>query len=921
MKRLDKKITITTITKLSFSLSLILLLSLILFFGGNDFFKKDPRAVFEQSVLDKAREAGLDKADKEVDMPGMSAFQDYFTTADPALGRVPVERLAATFEQLKADARNPRLKSGRELDWDIVPSNMGGRTRCVLWDPNDPDGNKVWAGAVTGGLWYNDNIYSALSSWQPVDDFWASLSISSIEYDPNEPMTMYVGTGEAFTALTIYRESTGVGVGIYKTTDGGESWELLSSTTEFKYITDIEVRDENGSSVIYAGVVSGVYQGAQHESQPSDGLYRSADGGGSWLQVMPLIPGTSKPYPVADIEITTANRLIVGSMRNLDGDGGATILWSDNGLIGSWTVYDDYVSIIQNDPDYYVPGRVMIGSAPSDPDIAYALFDAGYVSNSNGFTYSRGRYIARTDDGGESWNYRPIPSGGNYYWATIGWHALTVGVNENNPDEVFIGGLDVYKSSNGGMNWNRVSDWALMYYGGGPEYVHADIHDIDYKPGSSNELLVSSDGGVFYTDNATSYQPDFQEKNTGFGSLQFYVNAIDPTPGTGKYVGGLQDNGTLYYTGPALTINHMIDGGDGAYCFIDENEPQYMITSVYYNRYTLFINGNWAEGMGDWESGTFISPADYDYKLNILYANACEFSGSRVNQILRISNIPANPQGSFRNLGTGLDTWFSHVKYSPLSPEGTSTLFVGSLSGRLFKVTNAQASHQVTEIGSPDFPVANLSCVAIGNSEDTLLVTFSNYGVSSVWKTMNGGESWTEVEGNLPDIPVRWCLLHPQGSQYAMLATDLGIWTTSDLHEAEVEWVNDNEGLANVRVDMLDLRTSDNTVLAATHGRGMATAVWDIATGLGEEAGAHLCTLYPNPSNGQFRLETQLPGTGPVKISIISLQGKNILNEHYASDNAYFEKEFNLQGLPAGQYILKVSRGSYLLTKKLIIKK
>lgn len=881
----------------------------------------EPRAAFEQELLKHVQGTGLDREMREADMPGMSAYHDFFTTMDPVTGRVPMERLAKAHEQLQAEAKSPFLKSGRELNWEIVPSNMGGRTRCVMWDPNNANGNKVWAGAVTGGLWYNDNITSSLSSWQPVDDFWASLSVSSIDYDPNDPMTFYAGTGEPFTAVTIYRESTGLGVGIYKSADGGQSWELLPSTAGFKYISDLVVRDENGSSVIYAGVVSGTYQGEEHQSAPSDGLYRSIDGGQSWMQVMPAIPGSTKPYPVADIEITAGNRLLVGTMRNHDGDGGGTLLWSDSGLIGSWTIFADYVTIIQADPSYYIPGRVMIGSAPSDPDVAYALFDAGFVEDGTGFILSRGRHIARTDDGGASWAYRPIPSGGSYFWATLGWHALTVGVDENNPDEVFIGGLDVYKSSNGGQNWHRVSDWALMYYGGGPEYVHADIHDIDYKPGSSNELIISSDGGVFYTADAPSIQPTFQEKNTGYGSLQFYVSAIHPTAGMEEYVGGLQDNGTLYYTGGALTIDDMIDGGDGAYCFIDEDQPQYMITSVYYNRYSLFINGQYAEGMGSWSSGTFISPADYDYRLNILYANAVSYSGSNANQILRISNIPNNPQGSFRTLGTALGTWFSHVKYSPHSPEGTSTLFLGSMSGRAFRATDMQSAQpQLTEITGADFPAACISCIAVGNSEDTLLLTFSNFGIVSVWKTFDGGATWAEAEGNLPDIPVRWALYHPQGGRFAMLATDLGIWTTSNLHETEVIWTPDVEGLAYVRVDMLDFRTSDNTVLAATHGRGMATATWDIQTGILPPVKEITASVYPNPSSGSFRVKAALEGNAAVKLQLIGTDGKIIIEKNYQPNSATFEEQIHAGNLPAGEYLLKISQGDCYSTNKLVIR-
>ena len=235
----------------------------------------------------------------------------------------------------------------------------------------------------------------------------------------------------------------------------------------------------------------------------------------------------------------------------------------------------------------------MIGSAPSDPNIIYALFEAGYVDSGNGFVYSRGRHIARTDDGGlkPGTTARPLPAATMAGLPSAGmpspsaWTRIT-------PKPFISAGWTCINPTNGGQSWSQVSDWSLMYYGGGDEYVHADIHDIDYKAGSSNEMLVTSDGGVFYTENATSSGPVFQEKNLGYGSLQFYVTAIDPTAGAENTSAGCRTTEHSYYTGPALTINHMIDGGDGAYCFIDENEPQYMITSVYYNAYSLWVNGN-----------------------------------------------------------------------------------------------------------------------------------------------------------------------------------------------------------------------------------------------------------------------------------------------------------------------------------------
>ncbi|MFO7614579.1 MAG: T9SS type A sorting domain-containing protein [Bacteroidales bacterium] len=853
---------------------------------------------------------------KSPDAPHLAIFQDFLQTVDPAEQRVPVERLYQAYVKIRAEQQESLLKAGRSLQWNIVPSNMGGRARVVMYDPNDAGGNKAWTGGVTGGLWYNNDITSSFSAWIPVGDFWPSLAISSITYDPNDPMTFYVGTGEAFTARVIYRESSAVGAGIFKSSDGGQSWQQIPSTLDWRFVTDIAVRDENGNSVIYAGVASGIYHGS-HQSQPSDGLYRSFDGGQTWMQVLPIIAGTNHPYAVADIEITAGNRIMVGTMPNLNNQGGASILYSDQGIIGTWTVYDDYVAIIQSNPDYYVPNRVMLASAPSDPDIVYALLDAGYINSSNGFVYTRGRYILRSDNAGLTWISKPVPTGGDYHWATIGWHALAAGVDPNDPDALFIGGLDVYKSTNGGNNWTQVSDWRGMYYGGGDDYVHADIHDFEFKPGSSDELLVSTDGGIFYTNQASVTLPVFQEKNLSFGSLQFYTCAIHPGAGSVEYVGGLQDNGTLFHTGTPLTILDMIDGGDGAYCFIDENEPQYMITSYYYNRYTLFLNGNWYKSMTNWSSGTFISPADYDYRNNAIYANACSFGGSQANQILRIRNIPSNPTGNYLNLNTGLNVYFSAVKYSPHSPAGTANLFVGSLNGRLFRVQNAQGIPQATEITGNDFPPGAISSIAIGGSDDTLLVTFSNYGISSVWQTYDGGSAWEEKEANLPDMPVRWAIYHPSSSKHAMLATELGVWTTSNLDEEETIWTQDIEGMANVRVDMLQIRKSDYTVLAATHGRGLATAIWDIQTGISQPEMNLVAEVYPNPTTGKFKVQSSKFKVAVCKVELVDMQGKTIelLSNGIAGNETL---SFDISHLPAGQYFLKITAGNEVAVKKLI---
>ena len=866
-----------------------------------------------------APRAKKDKNEKEkaADQPEMAAFHDFLMTFDPATGTVPRERLVAAYDQtssLSASVDNP------EILWQGYQSDMGGRTRAIMYDPNDPTHKKVWAGGVTGGLWYNNNITSATSPWVPVGDFWSTMAIRCLAYDPQDPQTFFVGTGEAETALQTYRESSGLGFGIGRSDDGGASWYHIPGTEQFAYVTDIVVRIENNISVIYAGVASGLYKGSQHVSLPSDGLFRSADNGATWQQVLPLITGSTVPYCVSDIALGTDNRLYVGTRPNLDDEGAAVLLYSDNGL--QWTVNEQYQAEILDDDINNIPGRVVLATAPSDSNVVYALIASGYLSAANGFKYFTCNHILRSADRGVTWAKKSVPvnlmSGTNF--ATIAWHALDIAVDPNNANWLYAGGLDVYKTFNGGSNWMQVSDWTKMYGGSGTNYIHADQHVILYKPGSSDEILFGSDGGVFYTPDGSSVVPAFSEHNKGYGTLQAYTCALNPVAGFNQFLGGLQDNGTLLNIGlgDPLTINDMVTGGDGAYCFIHELNPALTITSYYYNQYMVFYDGNFMNAISNWSSGTFICPADLDYKQDILYCNAVDYVGNWRDQILRVTDIGSNPAGSFVNLNTGTQVFFSALKYSPYSTFTSSTLFIGSESGKLFKVKEAQSNTPVvTEIGSSDFPMASISSIAIGKSEDTLMVTFSNYGVPSVWNTYNGGQTWKNIEGNLPDMPVRWALFHPQNNRQALIATETGVWECVNLNQNPVEWFPANSGMANVRVDMLQLRKSDNTVLAATHGRGFFTMTWDLTTGMKTREKSELA-VFPNPSAGQFRISGPSTKPGTMEITIRDLSGKTVYQEK-CSVEATLDREINMKNQAAGVYLLTVKNGERTRSHKIII--
>ncbi|MBN1198387.1 MAG: T9SS type A sorting domain-containing protein [Bacteroidales bacterium] len=883
----------------------------------------DKRKQFESFLLKEYQKAPQVSQTEEktgeqaMDQPGAAAFQEYLMTLDPSTKQVPRERLLTAYRETRAIQAQ---KSVSTLSWEGTGTEIGGRTRTILYDPNDPSQKKVWAGGVTGGLWYNNDITNEFSSWIPVGDFWPVLSIRCMTFDPNNTNRFYIGTGEPETALITYRESSGLGQGIWRSEDGGTTWAQIPSTVNFVYITDILIRDENGTSVIYAGVVSGEYHGT-HQSLPSDGLYRSDDDGATWEQVLPDIYGSDVPYAPADIEMGADGRIYIGSRPNLDDEGGASILYSDTGLPGSWVINDDYKLLIENDPDYPLPGRVILAAAKSDETIIYALIASGEIIPSNNFRYFYCYYILRSEDKGVTWTEKSLPtdltSGDNF--ATIAWHALDASVDPNNPNNLFIGGLDVHHSTNGGTTWYRVSDWSKMYYGGGSDYIHADQHTIVYKPGSSQEVLFGTDGGVFYTANGIVNFPAFEPRNNNFNTLQYYTCAINPAPGAVSYLGGLQDNGSFYYSGNPINLNDMWSGGDGAYCFFDEDGGSISVTSIYYNQYYVFMNGSYVNGLNNWSSGTFISPADFDYRKNAIYANAVDFVGNFADHLLRLTNITGNEQGSYIPIGSGSSVYFSAVTYSPYSTTTQSNLIIGNQQGRVFRVDNASVSPAVTEIGSPNFPVGNISCIAIGGSDDTLVATFSNYGVPSVWVTKNGGQQWMDVETNLPDMPVRWAIFHPQNSRQVMLATETGIWTTENIFATPVFWEPASDGMANIRIDMVRIRKADNIVLAASHGRGLFTTdgPWDVVSG-SREMTIPALTIFPNPSTGTVMVSADMTNQTMIDIQIVNGKGQVVFAIEQPAFGTW-KRQVDLSGQPSGIYFVMIRAGGKVIASDKLI--
>jgi photosystem II stability/assembly factor-like uncharacterized protein len=894
----------------------------------------DARAEYEKFLVSEYRglpsfEANVQaiSGKEKMDRPDMAAFSDYIKTVDPAIKSVPSERIFAANQATDALSN---LKSGMSrLTWTGHPTNMGGRTRTLMFDPNDSSAQKLWAGSVTGGLWYNNDPAGG-GEWMPVNDFWSNLSISCMTYDPNNTQTFYVGTGESQTALIIYRESSGRGTGIMRSTDGGQTWAPMPSTQNWPYVTDILVRSEAGVSVIYAAVISGVYKGVAHLATPTNGLYRSSDNGESWTQVLPNIPGKDYSYAPSDIETNAdGSRIFIGTTYGVntevtdnDRAGAACILTSDDGL--SWTVNNTYQQRILTESVNKFPGRVMLSKAPSNPDMVFAIVASGYVRSDNFIGYGC-QFLLKTSNKGATWSEVNFPSG----FASLAWHAFVITVSPLNPNIIWLGGLDTWRTTNGGTTWTKLSNWAQMYGSGADDYVHADIHVIKYRPGSDTELFIGTDGGVFATRTASAPNASmkFFEVANQYSTLQYYSCAIHPDAGSIHFIGGLQDNGTMFYRkGNTPTFRDMLSGGDGALCFIDQNEPSIQITTVYHNAIYLYSGTKEADPQGagykNLGTGTFVSPMDYDWKNNMLFANGANEQLQNLNtfHVLTVSANSITGSNTGKLLATNSAVPYSNLKWSEWSPANQSNVYIGTESGKIFRYADASHTGTLKELTPDEFPTANISSIDIAASEDTLLVTFSNYGVPSVWVSLNGGANWKNIEGNLPDMPVRWGIFHPKHGIEVMLATETGIWTTDNILAHDVVWTPDNQGLANVRIDMLKFRKSDNTVLAATHGRGMYTTIWEpnqtssVDNLFTENVSVQ---AYPNPTKGQFDIKIDQPKKS--SLVIMDISGRVVLTRELEEQTGIWQETFDLTREPKGVYVVQVIGQGTTATRRVII--
>ncbi|MEO8085944.1 MAG: T9SS type A sorting domain-containing protein [Bacteroidota bacterium] len=756
-----------------------------IFLGCRSFiFQTDPKHFSEQQ-----EENGIPLQDRM----DLAMSYEFEITKEVATNTVPRERLIAAKASALQSLQHPKYGNSTQaaipgIAWtERGPNNIGGRTRSLLVDPNDPTKKTVWAGSVGGGIWKTTDITVTNPAWAPVNDFFSNIAVTTITYNPSVPTTMYFGTGEGYFNADAMR-----GLGIWKSTDAGATWNQLASTNNanFYYVNRMIVHP---SGDLYATT--------------RNGLFRSQDGGTTFNRVLGAsAPGGSVTDNFSDVELAADNSIWAGS---LGADGG--VYRSTTGNAGSWTLLNTGANGFPSNGFW----RVDIACAPSSAATCYAYLEgpAGllnlYKTTNTGATWTTCAKPADADGG--------IPAAD--FTRSQAWYDMSMAVDPNNANNVFVGGVDLFKTTNGGTSWAQVAHW---YGGFGFQYVHADQHIVLYEPGNSNVIYFGNDGGVWRSTNATAAMPAIATKDNSYDVTQYYACAVHPTAYSNYFLAGAQDNGTHKFVNPGINAVTSPTGGDGCYCHIDQNQPQYQWTSYVYNNYYRSTDGgNTWTSVSFGNSGSFVNPTDYDDASNIFYA------AISAGNYMRWTDPQTGATTATVNV-TGFGG--ANVRHISVSQNTPNRVFFGLSNGSVVRVDNANSVASPAAGVVVGTPVANnsVSCIAIENGNDNhILVTYSNYGINSVWESTNalaGAPTFTSVEGNLPDMPVRWALFSPLNNAQAILGTEVGAWSTDLLNGGATNWGASSSGLANTRVDMLQTRTSDNLVAAATHGRGLFTS-------------------------------------------------------------------------------------------------
>lgn len=757
------------------------------------------------------------------------------------------------------------------------PSNIGARVNTIAIHPQNH--NIIYIGYSVGGVFKTTD---GGENWQPIFDEQPFLTIGDIAIDPSNPETIYVGTGDPNISGYPF-----IGDGVYKSEDGGESWTNIGLTNE-RIVSKIIIDPEHPAN-IYVSCM-----GLPFERNTDRGLYKSTNGGESWTQILfaneqaGIIDMVMDPFDSATLYATAWDRIRTNQESTVAGPNAKVYKTIDGGL--NWTMLEGGLPTEDM-------GRIGLAISTTEANTLYAL----YVS-----TESRLYDIFKSTDGGQNWtaildwNSAEPLFGGNDPLGGFGWYFGQIRLNPDNPNEIFILGVDLWKSADGGLSWERnTPPW--WQYG-----VHADKHDFVFL--GTDTILLATDGGLYKATDTQAVWEDIES----IATTQFYRVAYNPHQ-PDVYYGGAQDNGT---TGGRNTEEgwERIYGGDGFQTIFHPTDTNIVyvetqrggiavsnggLNSDFWDFATDGIDGT---DRRNWDMPIIMSPHNPD----ILYTGT-----HRVYK----NSFGSAPfwEAISEDLTDGLIFGNSFHTISTLieSPLEDGLLYVGTTDGNVWRSDDDGGEWQDISTGIPERYITDVK--ASPESVNRVFVSVSGYKYNDfnphIFYSDDRGTSWLNISGDLPSLAVNDIYVLPGHLDSVLfVATDGGVYGSINRGD---NWERLGNNMPIIPVYDLEWNQSRNELIAGTHARSIMSFPLDslldgiVATNaviLQKEG----LKIFPSPAVNLVNIEIKniIQNTG-FELIITNIAGNIVLQK---MDNQL--KNIRVSQLSSGMYFVRITQGN-----------